>query len=324
MGADGRDRRRALVLCDPRPTGRIAAGEIDAFTASLWHIAAARIRELVTDAGPAYLQDSRAVSSERMRVTAELTEQHATALESMLAVLRSRALDDRRARASAAEIATAALVRGRTAGDLWVSIEEEPVVGAFARLRADLRPLTRYGRLDVQFVEPPVDGRALPGEVAHAARAIVRGLVLAMNDQAGVGRVRVQWDCDGTNLLINMRDDGPGDVDADAPGVRQARSRVDALGGTLTLTGVEGWGAELAVRLPLDAPRAAAEPELDLAPREHEVLRLIARGLRNRQVALELGISENTVKFHVAAIYRKLGVSTRAAAAAVAVGAGYS
>lgn len=217
MGADGRDRRRALVLCDPRPTGRIAAGEIDAFTASLWHIAAARIRELVTDAGPAYLQDSRAVSSERMRVTAELTEQHATALESMLAVLRSRALDDRRARASAAEIATAALVRGRTAGDLWVSIEEEPVVGAFARLRADLRPLTRYGRLDVQFVEPPVDGRALPGEVAHAARAIVRGLVLAMNDQAGVGRVRVQWDCDGTNLLINMRDDGPGDVDADAP-----------------------------------------------------------------------------------------------------------
>ena len=49
-----------------------------------------------------------------------------------------------------------------------------------------------------------------PGEVAHAARAIVRGLLLAMMDQPEVRRVRAQWDCDGENLLINVRDDGGG------------------------------------------------------------------------------------------------------------------
>ncbi|MBT2532439.1 hypothetical protein J7E83_09925 [Arthrobacter sp. ISL-48] len=46
--------------------------------------------------------------------------------------------------------------------------------------------------VEVQFVEPPLNGRALPGEVAHAARAIVRGMLLAMLDQPEVCRVRAQ------------------------------------------------------------------------------------------------------------------------------------
>jgi DNA-binding CsgD family transcriptional regulator len=54
--------------------------------------------------------------------------------------------------------------------------------------------------------------------------------------------------------------------------------------------------------------------EEPLTPREQEVLELVAEGLSNRQVAMRLGISEHTVKFHVASIYGKLGASTRAAA----------
>jgi DNA-binding CsgD family transcriptional regulator len=48
-----------------------------------------------------------------------------------------------------------------------------------------------------------------------------------------------------------------------------------------------------------------------LTPREHEVLLLVADGLRNRDVAERLGITEHTVKFHLAAIFGKLGASSR-------------
>lgn len=48
-----------------------------------------------------------------------------------------------------------------------------------------------------------------------------------------------------------------------------------------------------------------------LTPRELEVLGLVADGLRNREVAERLGITEHTVKFHLAAIFGKLGASSR-------------
>jgi DNA-binding CsgD family transcriptional regulator len=54
-----------------------------------------------------------------------------------------------------------------------------------------------------------------------------------------------------------------------------------------------------------------ASPE-PLTAREAEVLELLAEGLSNRRVAERLGISEHTVKFHVASIYGKLGASSRA------------
>lgn len=48
-----------------------------------------------------------------------------------------------------------------------------------------------------------------------------------------------------------------------------------------------------------------------LTERESEVLGLLSRGLANKQIAMELGISEHTVKFHVSSIYTKLNVTNR-------------
>jgi DNA-binding NarL/FixJ family response regulator len=48
-----------------------------------------------------------------------------------------------------------------------------------------------------------------------------------------------------------------------------------------------------------------------LTDRESEVLGLVAKGLANKQIAVALGISEHTVKFHVSSIYTKLNVTNR-------------
>jgi NarL family two-component system response regulator LiaR len=67
-----------------------------------------------------------------------------------------------------------------------------------------------------------------------------------------------------------------------------------------------------------DARPRVEEPER-LTRRERDVLELIARGRSNKRIALELGISEKTVKTHVGHLLAKLGVSDRTQAALMAV-----
>ncbi|MCO4239372.1 helix-turn-helix transcriptional regulator [Pseudarthrobacter raffinosi] len=309
-----------LVLADPQPVPDPAGQEAERLVRYLWTLAAERIREKVADAPPSYLIESRAASAERLRVTAELVDRHSTTLETVLAALRSPALSDDLARKSATDVAARALVALRTLSDRTTELVEEPVATAFQRLREDLKPLVNFSGIDVQFIEPPVNGRALPGEVAHAARAIVRGLVLAMMDQAGVRRIRTQWDCDGENLLVNVRDDGPGELSAATPSMARLTRRVEALDGTMSVDVMPGWGADVAVSIPLDPParQLADVSDWKLGNRELEVLQLLASGQRNRAIAAKLHISENTVKFHLRNIYRKVGASSRTEAIAMA------
>ncbi|HUL74812.1 MAG TPA: helix-turn-helix transcriptional regulator [Vicinamibacterales bacterium] len=60
--------------------------------------------------------------------------------------------------------------------------------------------------------------------------------------------------------------------------------------------------------VPSEEPDVAAE---SLTPREVQVLELVAEGLPNKAIAGRLGISDQTVKFHVASICGKLGASNR-------------
>jgi two-component system, NarL family, response regulator LiaR len=67
------------------------------------------------------------------------------------------------------------------------------------------------------------------------------------------------------------------------------------------------------------ASTASVRPGLGITPREAEVLDLIARGYSNKRIALELAISEKTVKAHVGRVLAKLGVADRTQAALLAV-----
>ncbi|MBD9417018.1 response regulator transcription factor [Pseudomonas sp. PDM16] len=61
--------------------------------------------------------------------------------------------------------------------------------------------------------------------------------------------------------------------------------------------------------------KAASEGLASLTPQQFRVLTMVCEGLLNKQIAFELNVSEATIKAHVTAIFRKLGVRTRTQAA---------
>ena len=91
-------------------------------------------------------------------------------------------------------------------------------------------------------------------------------------------------------------------------------SAVDAASNDLALVEPE----ELESWLGSKTSTASAE-ESDLTTREHEVLRMMADGAANKAIAWKLGVSEHTVKFHVASILAKLGAGTRTEAVSMGI-----
>jgi len=73
----------------------------------------------------------------------------------------------------------------------------------------------------------------------------------------------------------------------------------------------------------VEKPSQSINEDISLTEREQQVLKAVALGERSKEVAFKLGISERTVKAHLASIYSKLGVDSRAAAIAIAAQKGW-
>jgi LuxR family maltose regulon positive regulatory protein len=109
------------------------------------------------------------------------------------------------------------------------------------------------------------------------------------------------------------------EADGRAP---EARSQAQAALDAFRLLGADAqvaWAEAMLERLDRSRTSGANDGPLEtLSPREREVVALVAEGLRNRQIAERLVISEHTVHRHVTSILRKLGLPSRAAAASLA------
>jgi DNA-binding NarL/FixJ family response regulator len=125
-------------------------------------------------------------------------------------------------------------------------------------------------------------------------------------------------------VLTTFDDDDAlwGALDAGAAGfVLKDASAEDLIAAARAVAGGAAWlDPKVAPRV-LTAFRANVRPRLAeaarvdaLTDREHDVLRLMARGATNSEIAAALIVSEATVKTHVGSIFSKLGVRDRAAA----------
>lgn len=137
-------------------------------------------------------------------------------------------------------------------------------------------------------------------------RASDRGEVVpSLPPGRGGGSLREPWSWDELRALLMLARRGGRYVEADGAGAASSGAAIDAVSS----------GADT----PETGALATREQREDmLSAREMEVLRKLAEGWTNRGIAGSLGISENTVKFHLSGIFRKLGAESRTEAIIVA------
>lgn len=192
------------------------------------------------------------------------------------------------------------------------------------------RIITRYGgqaqwsstdRIDARF-----DGAARAVSAAVALKETAASIGLALSQGIHAGEIDVSLDVPSGHTLDTAQRIAASARNADILLSRLASELVSGSGlqfvdrGTLPVEGsplplsIVGLVSERHLE-PLRPAKGGAVALDFLSPREREVLALVADGLSNPLIAVQLGLSEHTVKRHVANILMKLEMPTRAAAA---------
>lgn len=198
---------------------------------------------------------------------------------------------DRTQRAHGLEL----LIRARVAlGDLEGT---DRLVAELRRLADDIRtPLLRAAAADAEGILAAATGSA------DAARAALQDAV-DLYEQSGL-----VFEAAEARLALAAVHHISGALDPAIEEAEKALERLDRLGASHARERTASFLRELR-----EGPSGRRSP---LTPREEEVLRLVAGGLGDRQIAERLTLSEHTVHRHVSNILTKLGVPSRAAAVA--------
>jgi DNA-binding NarL/FixJ family response regulator len=113
-------------------------------------------------------------------------------------------------------------------------------------------------------------------------------------------------------VLLVTRTDPSWLLDASDAGIDAAIAKTVSRGSFgLILREVVAGNVFNAIGQPASRPRARAHDAFGLTPRELDILRLVAAGGSNRSIAAGLWVTEQTVKFHLSNVYRKLRVTNR-------------
>ncbi len=189
-------------------------------------------------------------------------------------------------------------------------------------VREGLTSLLRsYGDIDV--VATASDGdEALAVVQAHSPDVVLMDLSMPRTDGVVATR-QIMAEVPSTQVVVLTSFAEAGRVqsalDAGAVGYLLKDSDPDSL--VAGIRDVREGGAPLDPRVaraaiaPRVAPAPSASAGAGLTEREHEVLRLVGRGLANKQIARVLGISERTVKAHLTNAFARIGVGDRTSAA---------
>jgi DNA-binding NarL/FixJ family response regulator len=181
-------------------------------------------------------------------------------------------------------------------------LEDQPEIEVVGSLDSAEQAVAQIGRLRPDIVLLDLE---LPG--MDGVAAIPR--LLAAHPSAGV-IVFTAYDTE-ERVLGALRAGARGYLLKGASGQEIAQA----------IRAVQAGGSHLAPRVAstlLTQVQMASKPASVLSPREREVLHLVAEGLPTKQIARSLGITERTVKFHVASLMRKLDADNRAQMVAVA------
>ena len=190
-------------------------------------------------------------------------------------------------------------------------------------LEATLSELEK--RLDLARSDPASVSPAATADIAFAEAMVTR---LRLADADAFARAAIAADRIGDAWLAAsarlLEADAATTAGAAAQAVAAIRSAYDVattLGAQPLVADIEALARR--VRISLEAPTVYALGERDatrlgLTTREAEVLALVAAGRTNREIGAELYVSDKTASVHVSNILRKLGVSSRVEAAAIA------
>ncbi|MCW3493636.1 response regulator [Microbacterium sp. SSM24] len=194
---------------------------------------------------------------------------------------------------------------------------------------ADDHPVVRAGLVGMLSDEPgfEVVGEASDGDQAARITAATSPDVVLMDLRmpgvdgvAATARITAQGDAKVLILTTYESDDQIlAAIEAGASGyLLKAAPRAEIVAGIRSVAaGQTALSPQVAVRL-VERMRAPAV-ETVLTARETEVLRLVAAGHSNKQIAAALGIGESTVKTHLLKVFEKLGVADRTRAVTLAM-----